>query len=100
MRKHPAILTKNVPKGKAEGMLSCINFEARYLETLPRNPPVPMSNSVLIIEELAFSLTTMPSRLMPVGRELKVPHKGTQSFNHQDNLMIKLKTGNEIIINS
>ena len=43
------MLTKKVPKGNADGKLFCIYLEARNLDMLPRNPPVPTSNSVLII---------------------------------------------------
>ena len=43
------MFTKKVPKGKAEGKLFCIKRDARNLEMLPRNPPVPISSNVLII---------------------------------------------------
>jgi hypothetical protein len=46
------MFTKKVPKGKAEGKLFCIKRDARNLETLPRNPPVPINNKVLIISDL------------------------------------------------
>jgi hypothetical protein len=49
IRKQPEILTKKVPKGKAEGKLFCIKREARNLITLPINPPEPTRKSVLII---------------------------------------------------
>ena len=49
IRKHPAILTANVPYGNAEGKVLCINFDTRYLDMLPRNPPEPTSKSDLII---------------------------------------------------
>jgi hypothetical protein len=45
------IFTKNVPKGNAEGKLFWTNLDARNLEMLPRNPPVPMSSNVLIISK-------------------------------------------------
>lgn len=43
------MFTKKVPNGNAEGKLFCINRDARNLEMLPRNPPVPISSNVLII---------------------------------------------------
>ena len=49
IKKHPVIFTKKVPKGNAAGKLFCINREARNLDMLPRNPPVPTRNRVLII---------------------------------------------------
>jgi hypothetical protein len=49
IRKHPVIFTKKVPKGKAEGKLFCIIRDVRNLDTLPRNPPVPINSNVLII---------------------------------------------------
>jgi len=49
MRKQPAIFTKKVPKGKADGKLFCINRDARNLDTLPMNPPAPTRSNVLII---------------------------------------------------
>jgi len=49
MRKQPEMLTKKVPKGNAEGKLFCIKRDARNRDTLPKNPPVPISNNVLII---------------------------------------------------
>ena len=51
IKKHPAMFTKNVPKGKADGKLSCINRDARNRDTLPKNPPVPISNNVLIMAD-------------------------------------------------
>lgn len=47
--KQPVIFTKKVPKGKAEGKLFCTSFEARNLEILPMNPPVPTSKIVFIM---------------------------------------------------
>jgi hypothetical protein len=43
------IFTTKVPKGKADGKLFCKKREVRNLEILPRNPPEPISNNVLII---------------------------------------------------
>ena len=37
------------PEGNAEGKLFCIKRDARNLDTLPRNPPVPTSSNVFII---------------------------------------------------
>jgi hypothetical protein len=49
IRKHPVMFTKKVPKGKADGKLFCIKRDAKNLDTLPRNPPVPINSNVLII---------------------------------------------------
>ena len=38
-----------VPNGNADGKLFCIKRDVMNLEMLPRNPPVPISNNVLII---------------------------------------------------
>jgi hypothetical protein len=45
-------LTKNVPIGKADGKLFCKYLDARNLEILPRNPPVPMNSNDLIMSSL------------------------------------------------
>lgn len=43
------MLTTKVPIGKVDVKLFCINRDARNLEILPRKPPEPISNNVLII---------------------------------------------------
>jgi hypothetical protein len=47
--KQPVIFTTKVPKGNADGKLFCKKREVRNLDMLPRNPPEPISNKVLII---------------------------------------------------
>jgi hypothetical protein len=49
IRKQPEMFTRKVPKGNAEGKMFCIKRDARNLEMLPRNPPVPISSNVFII---------------------------------------------------
>jgi len=43
------MFTKKVPKGRADGKLFCTKRDAKYRETLPKNPPVPINNNVLTI---------------------------------------------------
>lgn len=66
--RHPEILTKKVPKGKDDEILFCRKRDARNLQMLPRNPPVPINNNVLIIS--VRNALTLPSRIpIAFGRQ-------------------------------
>jgi hypothetical protein len=57
--------------------LFCIKRDARNLEILPRNPPVPINNNVLII----LNLNTFFYH-----KRHKICHKVTQEINHSDKI--------------
>ncbi len=92
MSRHPEILTKKVPKGKAEGKLFCMKRDARNLEILPRNPPVPINNNVLII---------INSNTYFYHKGHKIYHKVTQEIRENvpaDELSLKIRCFKEWLI--
>jgi hypothetical protein len=68
INRQPVILTKNVPIGNADGKLFCRYFEARNLEMLPRNPPVPINSNdfiISILTEIIQALSADAQNLNP-----------------------------------
>jgi hypothetical protein len=70
IRKLPVTLTVSVPNGN-EGITLFMNFENRYLETEPRNPPIPIYKICIINFTVNYKKTPAENQLQQESLSLK-----------------------------
>jgi hypothetical protein len=76
MKKQPLTFTRKVPNGNVDGRCSWIMREARNLEILPRNPPVPTRRSVLNILKISagFQIIEQYAHYLAIKLKVSIVH--------------------------